>query len=435
MANFDVSFLNPGLRKAGGQDYGFLVDQLEIKEAQLSADGKLSPGDYDILTSEAQKMYSHPALTGPQRSNIEVKIARYKSQKTQNNSSDIADVSRLDREYKDEMTKIGLNFSNDPTKFLTMKSYALNAKIDQLSDSINQREGAGDDASSQMNELNSALNDYNDTLQALDDSTKYGGAGAPTSNYAAYVVTNANGEVVDLKVDRIGAVSGYQETNGVYGGLPLYGKVNRKDVGGKNIFVLGNKQYTGADYLVPGADGTMKPSVLSDTTEKKGGGYSQGVSQYNPVDLAGVRSQSAIRAGGWVEGSNGFFYQRQDDGSYKKFTNLKEEQKDWLGITPNTSIRVPRAFEDSIIKSTMETVDGTISPLSPLPQTIEPNATQGASTVNPQQGEPALASVSQPVASKERTPGVIERAATGALGVAKSAAKAAGSFLGGLFGG
>lgn len=438
MPNFDVSFLNPSLRKSGSQDYGFLVDQLSIKESQLKGDGKLSPGDYDILISEAQKMYSHPGLSAAQRSNIEVKLAGYSSSKSSNSANDLSDTARLQREVSDEMTKVGLNFSNDPTKFLTAKAAVLNASIDRLSDSINQLDAAGDDSSNQMNDLNVALNDYNDTLQALEDSRNYGGSGAPTSNYAAYVVTNADGEVVDLKVARVGAQSGYLETNGVYGGLPLYGKLNRKDVGGKNVFVLGNKTYQGADYLVPGPDGTMKPTVLTDTATQKGGGFTQGVSTYNPVDLNAVRSQSAIRAKGWVEGSNGFFYQKQDDGSYKKFTNLKDSQKEWLGITPNTAIRVPRAFEDGIIKSTTETVDGTISPLSPLPQTLEPNGTAGAETVTPAAGaQPALAGAgtNEPApAGEPSTPGPIVRAAKTAAGVAGSAVKAAGSFLGSLFG-
>ena len=204
MANFDVSFLNPKLRGTSSQDYGFLVDQLDIKRNQLEADGKLSPGDYKLLTAEAQKIYAHPGLTPAQRSNIEVKISSYQSDSNKNLSKDANNISRINREIKDDMSKIGLRFSNQPTKFLEAQAAAYNAKIDSLSESINQLEAAGDDATEHYNELTTTLDDYNNTLQALDDVTNYKGGSAPTSNYAAYVVTNSKGEVVDLKVDRVG---------------------------------------------------------------------------------------------------------------------------------------------------------------------------------------------------------------------------------------
>jgi hypothetical protein len=47
MANFDFSGI--GVKAKTSADYGFLVDKLDIKRNQLESDGKLSPGDYDLL--------------------------------------------------------------------------------------------------------------------------------------------------------------------------------------------------------------------------------------------------------------------------------------------------------------------------------------------------------------------------------------------------
>lgn len=431
MANFDVSFLNPKLRKSSSSDYGFLVDQLDIKQSQLESDGKLSPGDYDLLAGMAEKIYSHPGLSPSQRSNIEVKIANYKQKKSTDSLKDANDISRINREIGDDMSKIGLRFANDPEKFLTAKAATLNAKIDSLSESINQLESAGDDTSNHINELNSTLSEYNDTLQALDDVKGSVGASAPKSDYAAYVTTNSKGEIVDLKIDRIGGQSGYNETNGLYGGLQVYGKVNRKDASGNKIFQLGNQTFTASDVVIPNADGSMKPSVLisSDKQKSSKGGITISQSGYTPVDLTQVRPQSSIREGGWVEGEKGFLYQRQGDGSYRKYVN---SDKTKLGITDNDILRVPRSFEQSIIKNVTETVDGSATPEAPVPMTMfsqpagpapvagmttttEPTKSQGKSTPNTG-GAPT------------------ERAPQSSQGIAQKAIGAAKGFLGRLFG-
>lgn len=423
MANFDVSFLNPKLRGTSSQDYGFLVDQLDIKRNQLEADGKLSPGDYKLLTAEAQKIYAHPGLTPAQRSNIEVKISSYQSDSNKNLSKDANNISRINREIKDDMSKIGLRFSNQPTKFLEAQAAAYNAKIDSLSESINQLEAAGDDATEHYNELTTTLDDYNNTLQALDDVTNYKGGSAPTSNYAAYVVTNSKGEVVDLKVDRVGAQGGYVETNGVYGGLPLYGKVNRKEFG-KNVFTLGSQTFSAKDTVIPGPDGTLKPSTLISTAQQKNakGGFSIAQSGYSPVDLASVKPQSAIRSGGWIEGEKGFLYQRQDDGSYKKYINSDKEK---LGITDNDIIKVPRSYESGIMNNVVETIDGSVPTQAPVPDASMvgpmPQATttpQRAATTTPPQAQPAGRSQTGG-APTERSPQTSQGIVGKAIGVAK----------------
>lgn len=446
MATFDVSFLNPNLRKSSSaQDYGFLVDQLDIKQSTLESDGKLSPGDYDLLIEEAQKVYAHPGLTEAQRSNIDVKIARYTRDKEVNTTKDQNDIARLNREVQEDGSKIGLRFSNDPQKFLEATAALQNAKIDQLAAAIDQLEMAGDDSSAHIIELNETLQAYNNTLSALDDVENYAG-GAPASNYAAYVVTNSEGEVVDLKVDRVGAQGGYLETNGVYGGLPLYGKVNRKEYG-KNVFVLGNQTFSANDVVVPGPDGTLKPSVLISTAQQKNaqGGFSIAESGYAPVDLAGVRPQSAVRTGGWIEGEKGFLYQKQADGSYIKYFNADKEQ---LGITDHDIIRVPRSMEQSILGSVAQTVDGSDPINLPQPTTLQPQSlapntgpatdTPGAPQQPQQKGiiqrafdqaVPAAVSAVNPALAP------VVRAANNAPGIAGQALDAAKGFFGKVFGG
>jgi hypothetical protein len=435
MANFDVSFLNPKLRgSSGGQDYGFLVDQLDIKRNQLESDGKLSPGDYDLLVAEAQKIYAHPGLTPSQRSNIEVKISSYKSDSSRTLGKDANDISKINREIKDDMSKIGLRFSNQPSKFLEAQAAAYNAKIDSISDSINRLEAAGDDATSHYNELTSTLDDYNNTLQALDDVTNYGGSGAPTSNYAAYVVTNSKGEVVDLKVDRIGAQAGYVETNGVYGGLPLYGKVNRKEYG-KNVFTLGSQTFSANDTVIPGPDGTLKPSTLISSAQQKNakGGFSIAQSGYDNIDLNSVRPQSAIRAGGWIEGEKGFLYQRQDDGSYKKYINSDKEK---LGITDNDIIRGPRSYESGIISNVTETIDGSLPTQAPLPDPSMMGPMQSMVTPQMTTSTPATMMPQSQPAGRAKTGGApTERSPQTSQGIVGKALGAAKGFFSNLFGG
>lgn len=430
MGVIDVSFLNKNLRKSSAKDYGFLIDQLEIKQNELESDGKLSAGDFDLLTREYQKLYSHPGLSQEQRSNIDVKISALQRRKSVDALSESSDIQRLNREVRDDLSKINMRFGNDPKTYLNAKSVLLNAKIDRLSDSINSLENSGADASAHYNELNSALLEYQDALQALDDSENYSPGSAPQSNYAAYVVTNSQGEIVDMKIDRIGAQSGYVETNGIYGGFQVYGKVNRKEFG-KNVFVLGNKTFSANDVVIPGPDGSLRPSILiSSDKQKRGGGFTIAESGYSDIDPVAVRTQSAIRSGGWIEGEKGFLYQKQSDGTYKKFVN---HDKTKLGITDNDIIRVPRSYEQNILKDVSETIDASSMPATPLPSVFEP-ASSAPSTptgFTPQQP-------TQPTtlgAGRARTGGPIERSPLEAGSLASRTLQSAGGFLSRLFGG
>lgn len=426
MGAIDISFLNPNMRKSSG-DYGFLVDQLDIKRAELESDGKLTPGDYDYLTSEAQKLYGHPGLTPAQRSNIEVKIANFQKDKKISSSKESNDIAQLNREAKDDQAKIGLRFSNDPEKFLEAQTAVQQAKIERLSQSINALESAGDDASNHYNELTTALNDLADTQQALDDVKVGKTSGAPVSNYAAYIVTNSRGEVNDLKIQRVGAQSGYLETNGLYGGLPVYGKVNRKEYG-KNVFILGNQTFSANDVVLPGPDGTLKPSVLISSDKQKNvkGGFSVAETGYTPIDLNSVRPQSAIREGSYIRGENGFIYEAQPGGTYKKYVNYDPEK---LGITENDILIVPRSFEQGIMKSVTETADGAEAATLPAPVNLLPST--NSATTTPATTTPAAPA---PVGRAQTGGAPTVRAPGTASGQAASESGKAKGFFAKLFG-
>ncbi len=385
MPVFDVSFLNPKTRK---QDYGYLVDQLSIKQNQLEADGKLSPGDYQLLVKEGQKLYSHPGLTADQRSNIQVKISNWESLAKTTALKSNQDIKALNNGVADDNAKLSMYYGNKPDVLLKGKADALNLKLDSLSQSIDQLQGAGDDASAHILEFNQTLNDYNDTLQALSDVKSHKAGTPASSDFAAYLKTNSQGEITDVSVERVGSKTGYTETNGLYGGLPIYGKINRKE-DGKNVFILGNDKFSAPDLMIPDPQnpGSMKSSKLISETQKKtlGGGFVTATAgQYKEVDLNQVRTQQGVRTGGWLEGSKGFLYQKNSDGSYTKYTNAK---KDSLGISENDIIRAPKFLEDSILPSVSKTVDGnqsmTLPPApiaTPMTSTSTPSSTPTTTT-------------------------------------------------------
>lgn len=373
MAGYDVSFLNPKLRKMQSQDYGFLVDQLSIKEKQLAADGKLTPGDYKLLSEQAKQLRSHPGLTPEQRSNIDVKIATYDSNASTTKLSDSQDISRMDREYEDDLRTDTMLFANDPQRWLQVKSDALRAKLDRLSESIDTLDQAGDDTSKHISSFNETLNKYNDTLEALDAAKSYT-EGEPNSGFVAYVTTNNDGEIVDMNVGRVGSQSGYVETNGVFGGMQVYGKINRKE-NGKNVFVMGGKSFSAADVTIPDPTNPLafkSNPLLSEATTRKGGSVTIGQKgTFDVIDPVSVRPQAYIPEGQYAQGSNGFLYQRQADGSYKKFVNADKQK---LGIQDNQIIKVPRSLEDSISRSVTETVDPS-SMFSPPAPNVLPSGT------------------------------------------------------------
>ena len=430
MANFDVSFLNKKTKKSSGGDYGFLIDQLAIKENQLSSDGKLSPGDYNLLTDEAQKLYAHPGLTPEQRSNVAVKISSYKSDKNKNSLKDSENLTRLDNATKDDNLTSSMILASKPEAFIKANVDSTRAKLNSLSDSINSLNASGDDASAHMLKYQETLNTYNDLLQAEDDIKKYTASptGAPASSFAAYVNTNSKGEVTGIQIDKAGAKTGYAETNGLYGGLPIYG--NAKIFNGKQTFKLGDQSFSATNILVPDPQnpGSFKNNKLvSESSQTSvGGGMTRATAgSYVDVSSDTIRSQTVVPLDSYVKGDKGFIYQAKADGTYKKIVNSSPEK---LGIDPSEIPSIPKDYESRlIIPRVSETIDANIPPPTPIPSTIDQNIGTPTTTTTPPTG------TSAPIGTS-RTPSPTDRAPQSSKGIAGRALDSAKSFLGGLFG-
>ncbi|MCH7495856.1 MAG: hypothetical protein IH825_07180, partial [Candidatus Marinimicrobia bacterium] len=150
-----------------------------------------------------------------------------------------------------------------------------------------------------------------DTLEALQYVEDNQNASKPGSDFVAYITTNSRGEIAEVKVAREGSETGFLETNGLYGGLKIYGELNHKE-GGKNVFLLGNKTYSATDVVIPGPDGTIKNSTLIDGSMQRGesGFFTTAVAGFSKMDTATTRTQQTIRAGGYAQGSKGFIYKK-----------------------------------------------------------------------------------------------------------------------------
>ncbi len=421
MAVFNVSFANKNFTKST-QDYGFLIDQLDIKENQLAADGKLSPGDYALLKSEAQKLYTHPGLTPAQRSNVEVKISGYEKANNLSTLKDSNDISQLNSDVKNDMSTIGLKYANNPEKYLQAKTALLAGKIDKLSSAIEQMRTSGDDPSNHYNELSTTINDYNDSRQALNDVQTYDKSGTSKSSYAAYLVTNPRGEVTDIKVEKIGTVSGYLQTNGIYGGLPVYGKATSDISTGVSKFKLGSQVFTQTNAIDP-ASGNQQKVLVSGSTK------AYGLKGANvEIDPSTVSTQGYVPPGGWIEGSKGFIYKRSDDGqSYTKYINSDQTK---LGINPGDIIKVPTDFEQNILKNVKTTVDGNVSIAPPTPSVSSAFPSPAPATV----AQPAAPATPTPAPTgTPRTPSPIDRAASSVYGTANKVMDKAKGFFQNLF--
>lgn len=387
MASFDVSFLNPKLRKSKEQDYGFLVDQLSIQEDTLSSDGKLAPGDYDLLIGQAQKLRSFPGLTNEQRSNIDVKISQYSSDKKKNIVKDKNDIARLKRDVENDNRQINMLFGNDPSTFLSAREQLLKVKLARLSDSINQAETAGDDTSAHLGEYNETLGEYQDIVSAMGAVQGYK-EGKPQSGYVAYLTTNDRGEVINMDVGRLGSKSGYAQTNGVFGGLQVYGKINKNE-DGRNVFLLGNKRFSAADIPIPDPENPLSfksAPLFSESQIESQGGVTRGQKgSYDVIDPVSVRTQAAIPDGSYAEGSNGFLYQNVGNGQYKKIVGTTAKD---LNIPETQIIKIPRNIEDSIIPRVTQTVGG-MSPFTPS-VSAGANIGGGAAVAPSQPGQQAL---------------------------------------------
>ncbi len=431
MPVFNFASAYGGRSGKSGETYNTLIDFLSIKENQLEVDGKLSSGDYDALLKDAQKLYSNPALNAGQRSNIAVKISQYQKARSLSGLKDVNDIELLNRELVDDFRKQTMLTGSDPATLMQARSLALQSKLEHLTDSISNLEGSGSDATNHVNEFSATLSDYNDLLQAIQETQNYKSGSAPSSSFVAYVTTNSKGEINDVEIGRLGAKGGYAETNAVYGGLQVFGKINRKE-NGQNIFQIGNKRFAAPDMFEydPQNPGVVKSRRLVDVTQQTQGGQGFDVASQNaysdllPRDL---RVQGAVPIGGWARGQSGALYKRKETGRYEKYLNTESSAIN--GLSENDVLNVPRAFESSINASVDKTNDfsgaETFTPgfVGPLP-TGGVRLPEGEQQQAPQevpQGEP-------------RTPQPTSRAPQSAPGIAEDAISRAKGFLGSLFG-
>jgi len=361
MANFNVSFLRPGAAKGsgGGSGYGVLVDQLSILENQLKLDGKLAPGDYDVLIKASQNLASNPGLTNDQRSNIRVKISGYETAKSTGALTANNDIPRMNRDTEDDDRRLTKSFANDPATFLKGKLESARLKLNDLAEAADNLTGSEDDASAHLNEYNATLSDYKDLQQAYDDVLASTGKDKPSSNFSAYITTNSKGEIRDMKIGRAGQFTGYAETNGLYGGLKIYGKVNRKDEGGNNVFQLGDTSFSAPDYLQadPQNPSATRPQMLmsEEGFETSEGGRTRAqAGTYKVVDPKMLRTQQSVEIGGWARGIDGTLYKRNDSGKYTKYLNIDPSV---LGVEEKNLLRVPSQDESDINAQSEKTID------------------------------------------------------------------------------
>jgi len=428
MAVFNVSFLNPKMRKrsGGGAGVSILVDELEIKEYELlGEDGYLSPGDYDDLIDIARKHSNNPALTASQRSNFNVKVNKYTlAQKTlerENKSS--RDIQRLKRDIQNEYAKDVLKYGNNPTAFLKGRKSSYLTYLQDLADAINVSESNGQDASEYYNEFIQAREEYIDKLNIMETMDSFNPKSenpAPLPGYAAYVTTNNKGEIVDIDYRRIASKSGYAETNGMINGFSVYGKINHK-LDGKNYFLLGNKMFSAPDLMIPDptnpfASKAQRLVADAEMLGESGMSVDRGTSYVN-IEPEEIRVQSYVPNGGWVKGQNGVLYKKREDGAYEKYLNATPKD---LGISDNEMIPAPKEFEELINKKSVETIDYT--------QKITPDREFNFNSPNVGVGTGGASmsiesQATQPRPSVSRTKQPIERASTDAMDTAKRTEK------------
>lgn len=433
MGVFNVSFLRPGGTKKGGSGYGILIDQLSIKENELAVDGNLSPGDYDVLIKMAQGFANSGALTADQRSNLTVKVSAYEKAKSASNIGDSNDIARLNREVEDENRNRNMMLGNNPQGFLKAQSDLLQVKAERLTESIEQIEMAGGDATAHWSEQAETLQQLQDTLDALDKVSASDGS-APIGDYVAYIDTNSRGEITKVKVGRVGDETGYAETNALYGGMQVYGKPNAK-VGGEKVFRLGGVEYKGSSLNIsdPDVPGSFRSAPLMSPTFT--GNRNIGVIKegWESVDTNSLRTQKYVRPGGFARGRDGILYEALENGSYRKYVNTVPDQ---LGLGEQDVLDLPSRMEQGFNSQSTETVDG-----MELPQMSMANPSDFAQLNAPSEAVPAAPGGGQPDAAaapqasaapagRSRTPAPTERAPRRAEGIASRALSAARGFLG-----
>lgn len=425
-------------KKSGGSatTYNTLVDQLSILENQLETDGKLSPGDYDLLTQTAQKFYSSPGLNAGQRSNIEVKLSQYKKGKGNVMIKDANDISQLNDELKDSLITNVRSLGNNPRLFAQANHDAAMAKVSRLADMVDSLDTGGADSTKMKMEYLDAVNQLQEASQVLQDMTTYQKGGAPTSKQVVFIDTNDKGEITNVQLGRPGSQSKYVPTNGVYGGLQVYGMPNGVENGNK-VFKLGDNQFEAPDIIEPDPENPLATRVrplMSRDTKKQAGKVDIGqISIYKDLDETSLRVQSLVPTGGWAKGSKGAIYQRGQDGKYTKYVNADLEK---LGVSPNNVIALPKSFESTITGDVTNTIDPSLINLTPptMPQMGPPAPTSTMATSTPSAAPTMTSTPSAIPTATSKTGQPTERAPKDAKGVAGRAYAGAKNFLSSVFG-
>lgn len=383
MPTFNVSFLNPALRKSGGSGVGILADQLQILENSLGKDGFLSPGDYDILIEKAREIQMNNSLSADQRSAYDVKISSYERSKEIGNIERASDIERMNKALKSEAAEDVMVVGNNPQLFLEGRIASLQSKLNDLAEVINNRTATGADTTEYYNEYNATLQEYRTKMEASQAMGEFANdQSKPIQGYVAYVTTNKNGEIVDVDYGKYGEKSGYAETNGMIDGFQVYGKINYKE-DGKNYFKLGGKTFTAADMLIqdPANPGSMKPTkLMADVQDPSGRGIAtRAAAGYVNIPGATITIQSYLPNNSWAKGVNGTLYHRDETGNYKKYINATEENMQIDGPI----LSIPEAFEQSLMRNVRETIDIT-APITPdQGMSMAPTTTMGGPQTAP----------------------------------------------------
>lgn len=393
MATFNVSFLNPSLRKkTGSTGVGILSDQLTILQSELSKDGYLSSGDYDLLITKAQEIRNSGSLTADQMSNFDVKIANFQALKSIASLEKDESIDILKRTMQDEQYTNVLIFGNSPEQYLQTKQDSLLSYINELSETIERRTSSLQDTTEHQNELNNALSQYR-SLADMQNAFSSRQENSPINGYVAYVETNSRGEIIDIDFDKYGSKGGYVETNGMIDGFQVYGKVNSKR-NGYNQFYLGNNTFSGVDMIRPDPTNpnTFQTSMMIDQNSQKnlgGTGFVTAAPSWLNISGQELSTQSYMPNDSWAKGANGTVYYRRKDGGYTKYLNVKDGVS-MSGIPESGFLRLPSAFESSLMQNVDETFDAAMPMTpdegllySPIPQDMIQPGPQAQSAVGP----------------------------------------------------
>jgi hypothetical protein len=364
MPIFNVSFLNPSLRgkTGGGSGYSILGDQLSILESALKGDGVLTGGDYDMLISKAQEIMNNPGLTKTERSSMSTKIAAYESNKKVAGLQRNEDLTTMRNNLQNETSEDVMTVGSDPIKFLTGRLASMQAHLADLQEAIDRRSQVGEDVTQHMMEYNQSLGDFQQNALALEAAKAHTDANTPIPGYAAFVKTNARGEIIDVSYAPSGSKSGFTETTGMINGFQVFGQPNVKS-NGESKFILGSDIYSGVDYVMDPTTGMSKPGKLYAASQQSGNAMfkkgNEGYINYTPEQLT---SQGAILRGDWAKATDGTVYYRRPDGGYDKHVNAGA---DMPGRPPlDSMLTLPSILRNALDRYADKTVDDSL-PVTP----------------------------------------------------------------------